>query len=69
MLCFDFQKYITQMDFAEYIRKSDVSENTNVYYGRFLWNGLHERNCYISKCRWDVQDLGKSASQSLLVER
>ena len=36
---------------------------------RFLWNGLHEMNCYINKCRWDVQDLGKSASQSLLVER
>ena len=44
------------------IRKSDVSENTKVYYGQFLWNGLHERNCYINKCRWDVQDLGKCAS-------
>ena len=57
------------MNFAEYIKEPDVSENTKVYYGRFLRNGLHKRNCYINKCRWDVQDLGKSASQSLLVER
>ena len=37
------EKHITQMDIAEYIRKLDVSENTKHYYGRFLWNGLHER--------------------------
>ena len=30
------------MDFAEHLRKSDVSENSKVYYGRFLRNGLHE---------------------------
>ena len=29
-------------NFAEYLRKSDVSENSNFYYGRFLRNGLHE---------------------------
>ena len=44
-------KHIAPMDFAEYLRKSDVSENSKVYYGRFLRNGLHERHCYISKSR------------------
>ena len=57
------------MDFAEYLRKSDVSENSKVYYSRFLGNELHERYCYISKRGSDVQCLKKSASQSLLVER
>ena len=35
------------MDFAEYLRKSEVSENSKVYYGRFLRNRFHERYCYI----------------------
>ena len=39
------------MDFAEHLRKSDVSENSNIYYGRFLRYGLHKRHCYISKSR------------------
>ena len=51
------EKYITPMDFAEHLRKSDVSENSKVYYDRFLRNGLHGRYCYISKTRWDVQYL------------
>ena len=45
------EKHIAQMDFAKYLRKSDVSENSKVYYGQFLRNGLHERHCYISKSR------------------
>ena len=45
------EKYITPMGFAEYLRKLDVSENSKVYYGRFLRNGIHERYCYISKIR------------------
>ena len=45
------------MDFAEHLRKSDVSENSKVYYDRFLRNGLHGRYCYISKTRGDVQYL------------
>ena len=45
------EKHIVQVDFAEYLRKSDVSENSKVCYGRFLRNGLHERYCYISKSR------------------
>ena len=57
------------MDFAEYLRKSDVSENSKVYYGQFLRNRLPERYCYIGKSRWDVQDLEKSARQSFLVGR
>ena len=43
MLCLYLNKrhikgdhHITQMDFAEYLRKSDVSENTKVHYDRFL---------------------------------
>ena len=45
------EKHITPIDFAEYLRKSNVSENSKVYYGRFLRNGIHERYCYISKIR------------------
>ena len=45
------EKHIAPMDFAEYLRKSGVSENSKVYYGRFLGKGLHERYCYISKSR------------------
>ena len=47
MLCIDLQKrhikgekHIAQIDFAEHLRKSDVSENSKIYYGRFLQNGL-----------------------------
>ena len=64
MLCFDYKKtyqrwkHIALMDFAEYIRKPNVSENSKVYYGWFLRNGLHERHFYISKSRWNVQYLG-----------
>ena len=39
------KKHIAQMDFAEYLRKSEGSENSKVYYGRLLRNGLHERYC------------------------
>ena len=34
-------KYITPMEFAKHLRKSDVSEKSTIYYGQFLWNGLH----------------------------
>ena len=40
------EKDIASMDFAEYLRKSGVLENSKVY-----WN---EKYCYISKNRWDV---------------
>ena len=40
------EKYITPIGFAEYLRKLDVSENSKVYYGRFLRNGLLEMYCY-----------------------
>ena len=39
------------MDFPEYLRKIDVSENSKVYYDRFLRNELHEKHCYITKSR------------------
>ena len=46
------EKHIAPMDFAEYLRKSDGSENSEkVYYGRFLRNELHRGYCYISKSR------------------
>ena len=62
MLCFDQkrrkgEKHIAPMDFAEYLRKSGISEDRKVYYGQFLRNGLHERYCYVSKSRSYVQYL------------
>ena len=30
------------MNFVEHLRKSDISENSKVYYGQFLRNGLDE---------------------------
>ena len=48
MLCFDqkktakVEKYITPTTFAKHHRKSDVSENSKVYYRQFLRNGLEE---------------------------
>ena len=47
MLCFDqkksYQRWknIAPMDFAEYLKKSDVSRNRKIYYGGFLRNGRH----------------------------
>ena len=45
------EKHTAPIDFAEYLRKPDVSDNSKVYYGRFLQIELHERHCYISKNR------------------
>ena len=36
------EKNITPMNFPEHLRKSDVLENSKVYYGWFLQKGLHE---------------------------
>ena len=65
------EKYITPMDFAEHLRKSDVSENSKVYYGRFLRNGLHEGiTILVQLLKVDeMYNILKSASHSLLVER
>ena len=46
------EKDIARMNFAEYLRKSGVSENRKVY-----WT---ERHCYISKRRWDMCNILKS---------
>ena len=43
------EKHIGPMDFPEYIRKSNVSENRKVYFDQFLWYGLRKRYYYISK--------------------
>ena len=48
------EKDIASMDFAEYLRKAGVSENSKV-----SWN---EKHCYISKSRWDAQYLENSVS-------
>ena len=45
------EKHIAPIDFAENLKKSDVSKNSKVYYGQFLRNRLHEWRCYISKSR------------------
>ena len=45
------EKHIGPMDFAEYLRKSDVSENSKIYNIWFLRNVLHEKYCYISESR------------------
>ena len=45
------EKHITPSDFGEHLKNSYVSENSNVYYGSFLQNGLHERYFYISEGR------------------
>ena len=37
-------KHIVLINIAEYLRKSDVSENSKVYYRRFLRNGVHEKH-------------------------
>ena len=65
------EKYIIPMNFAEHLRKSDVSENSKVYYGRFLWNGLYEGITilvYLLKVD-EMYNILKSASHCLLVER
>ena len=49
--------FIIPMNFVEHLRKSNVSENSKVYYGRLLRYRLYERYCYINKSRWDVQCL------------
>ena len=54
-------KDMASMDSAEYLRKSDVSENSKVY-----WN---KKYCFISKSRLDIQYLENSVSHWYLVER
>ena len=51
------EKHIAPMDFEECLKKSDVSENSKIYYRQFLRNELHTRYYYIRKSRCDVQYL------------
>ena len=50
------EKYITPMDFAEHLRKSDVSENRKVYYMVDFYE-MDFTKVIGSKSRWDVQYL------------
>ena len=44
------------MDFAKYLRKSDVSENSKVYYGQFLRTELDELRNYVTVfCKYDAR--------------
>ena len=57
------------MDFAEHLKKSDDSENSKIYYSRFLQNGLHQKDIiYLVKAD-EMHNILKSAGHCLLVER
>ena len=60
------EKYITPMDFAEHLRKSDVSESNKVYYGKFLRYGLMKGIIILVKVD-EMNNVLKSASHCLLV--
>ena len=60
-------KYITPMDFVEYLRKSLVSENSKVYYGRFLRNGLKDIVILVKVD--EMRSILTSASHCLSVDR
>ena len=55
------------MDFAEYLRKSDDSENGKVYYGQFYEMGFMKGIFVLVKVD-EMYNILKSASHSLLVE-
>ena len=57
------------MDFAEYLRKLDVSGNSKIYYVQFVPNGLNGKYCYISSWSWNVEYPGKSAGHWKLVKK
>ena len=58
------------MNFAEHLRKSDVSENSKVYYGRFVRNGLHEGIAILVQLLKvdEMCNILKSVSHCLLTE-
>ena len=58
------------MNFAEHLRKSDVSENSKVYYGRFVQNGLHEGIAILVQLLKvdEMCNILKSVSHCLLTE-
>ena len=62
------EKYITPMDFAEHLRKSELSENNKVYNGKFLRYGLMKGIIILVKVD-EMSNIVKSASHCLLVER
>ena len=69
MLCFDKKKtYKGGKHIAEYHRKSDVSENSKVYYGRILQMDFMGGIVILVKVG-EMYSIMKSASHYLLVER
>ena len=61
------EKHIDSMKFAEYLRKSEVSEKSKVYYGLFLRNGLHEKFVILVKVN-EMYNTLKFDNQFLLVD-
>ena len=58
------------MNFVEHLRKSDVSENSKVYYGRFVRNGLHKGKAILVQLLkvYEMCNILKSVSHCLLAE-
>ena len=56
------ENHIAPMDFAEYPRKSDISENSKGYYGQFL------RKAIVMLVKVDETHNIKKSRQWLLVE-
>ena len=46
--------FISKLKFTENRRKSDASENSKTVYD-LLQNGLHEKKCFASKSKIDIQ--------------
>ena len=59
------------MNFAEDFKKSDASENSKVYYGRFLRNGLYEGIAILVQLLKvdEMHNILISASHCLLLEK
>ena len=61
-------KHIAPMDFADYLWKWDVLENSKVYYGRFY--KMHFMKGIVTLVKVDeMYNILKSTSHCLLVER
>ena len=61
-------KHTAPMNFAEYLRKSDVSENSKVYFGRFYEMDFMKDVVIIANVD-EMYNILKSASHCFLVER
>ena len=59
------EKRINPMDFVEYLKKSDVSENSKVYYNSMKWTSWKVLVVKVD----GMHNILKSASHCLLVKR